>query len=505
MNERLVEQLDLLPNYLSHHIALTLAALVIGILICLPLAALVTRVKSLQWPVMTFASVLQTIPGIAMLALMVPLLGQIGALPALIALVLYSMLPMIRNTVTGILDVDASLTEAARGAGMTDMQVLRLVELPLAAPVIIAGIRTSAVWIVGTATLATPVGATSLGNYIFSGLQTQNYTSVIVGSISAAALAIVLDQFIHLIEIAVSKRKKALAYGAGIGLLVLLTAGLFPLLQRANSASENERIVIGAKTFTEQYVLAELMSEMLSDAGFEVEVRSGMGSTILFEALVNNEVDCYVDYSGTIWANYMERTQVPKGDTILTELTAWLKSQHNTLCLGALGFENTYALAVPREFAESESLKSVADISRLSKNMKMGSDYEFFGRPEWESLREAYDLQFTDLLSMDHSLMYAAIKEGAVEVIAAYSTDGSIAAFDLVTLADPQQALPPYDATLLLSPKAAKNMRLVATLRKLVGNITAEEMRSANKAVDLDGLSVSESARELRKSLEDNN
>lgn len=208
MTERLAEQLALLPNYLSHHIALTVSALAIGILICLPLAALVTRVRALQWPVLTFASVMQTIPGIALLALMVPLLGQIGALPALIALVLYSMLPMIRNTVTGILDIDPALTEAARGAGMTSGQSMRLVELPLAAPVIIAGIRTSAVWIVGTATLATPVGATSLGNYIFSGLQTQNYTAVIVGSVSAATLAIILDQFIHLIESAVSKRKR---------------------------------------------------------------------------------------------------------------------------------------------------------------------------------------------------------------------------------------------------------------------------------------------------------
>ncbi len=501
MSERLAEQLALLPNYLSHHIALTLTALAIGIIICLPLAALVTRVKALQWPVMTIASILQTIPGIAMLALMVPLLGQIGALPALIALVLYSMLPMIRNTVTGILDIDSSLTEAARGSGMTSMQILRLVELPLAAPVIIAGIRTSAVWIVGTATLATPVGATSLGNYIFSGLQTQNYTAVIVGSASAAALAIILDQFIHLIEYAASQRKKTLAIGTSVGLLLLALLGMSPLYERYNSNTGAERIVIGAKTFTEQYVLSEMMSEILTDAGFEIEVRSGMGSTILFEALTNNEVDCYVDYSGTIWANYMQRKSVPKGDTVLVELTKWLMDQHQVLCLGALGFENTYALAIPREFAENNKIVSVSDLSSYSRNMKMGSDYEFFGRPEWVSLRDTYRLNFTDLVSMDHSLMYAAINEDAVNVIAAYSTDGSIAAFDLVTLTDPQQALPPYDATLLLSPRASSNQRLIEALNVIIGKITAEEMRSANKAVDLDNRSVSESAKQLRRAI----
>ena len=185
----LQEPLAHLPDYLSSHFLLTVAALTVGAAISLPLAALVIQVRRLAGPVLAVASVVQTIPGLALLALMVPLLGRIGVIPALLALILYSVLPILRNTVTGALGVDRDVIEAARGIGMTDGQILRQVRFPLAAPVIVAGLRTATVWTVGTATLSTPVGATSLGNYIFSGLQTQNMSAVLLGCVAAAALA----------------------------------------------------------------------------------------------------------------------------------------------------------------------------------------------------------------------------------------------------------------------------------------------------------------------------
>ncbi|MBD3258289.1 ABC transporter permease subunit, partial [candidate division GN15 bacterium] len=246
----MAEQLQYLPDYLSSHLLIAITALAIGIAVCLPTAVFVTRVKSLQWPTLAFASVMQTVPGIALLALMVPLLGMIGFLPALVALVLYSMLPIIRNTVTGIVETDPALIEAARGIGMTSNQRLFRIELPLAMPVIIAGIRTSAVWVIGTATLSTPVGATSLGNYIFPGLQTQNTTAVLVGSIAAAALAIVLDQVIRLIEIAASRRSRRLGWLAGMLLVILIGGGLSPQWLAASESSDRPTVALGAKQFT---------------------------------------------------------------------------------------------------------------------------------------------------------------------------------------------------------------------------------------------------------------
>lgn len=488
------EQLQLLPYYLGSHLLLTLLALIAGIVICVPCGILVTRVKSLQWPTLAIAGILQTIPGIALLAIMVPLLGRIGFLPALIALVVYSILPILRNTVTGILGVDKSVLEAARGIGMTDMQSLFKVELPLALPVIVAGIRTAAVWVVGTATLATPVGATSLGNYVFSGLQTQNISAIFVGCVAAAALAIILDQTIRLTEKTVSRRNFKLAALTSAVILVLFAAGLSPLAKRSNFMETDETVVIGSKPFTEQYILAGVIADRLSGNGFHVDIRSGMGSIILFEALANDEVDCYVDYTGTVWTNVLKRDDLPPREQILREMTSWLKNNYGIICLGALGFENTYALAVRRETADRYGLNTIDNLSRLTPEFAMGSDYEFFTRPEWKSLRDDYNLNFKELITLDPTLMYSAIAQKQVDAISAYSTDGRIVDFDLVVLDDTKQALPPYDAVLLLSEQASKNPKLVRALKSIIGGINDDAMRNANKIVDVDGHSVDSAA-----------
>jgi osmoprotectant transport system substrate-binding protein/osmoprotectant transport system permease protein len=492
MSPGLLQELALLPVILGHHLLLSLSALLTGISICFPLAILVSRVKALQWPTLTFASIVQTIPGLALLALMVPLLGQIGFLPAFLALVLYSMLPILHNTVTGILSVDPTVMEAARGIGMTNTQQLLKVELPLAAPVIIAGIRTSAVWVIGTATLATPVGATSLGNYIFAGLQTQNTTAVLVGCLAAAALAVVLDQLIRLLENATRQRSHRSALVAVASLFLLLAVGLAPLLLKAGRGGPSAPVVVGAKTFTEQYLLAELLSRALRQTGLPAVSKTSLGSSILFDALVRGKVDCYVDYSGTLWANVMKRRDIPPRPALLAEMTHWLEEKYHVKLLGALGFENTYALAISKETSAKYRISSLEDLTAHAPALGVGSDYEFFSRPEWVALKESYRLQFAEERTFDPSLMYEAIRAGSVDVISAYSTDGRIAAYNLVVLQDPHGALPPYDAVLLLARDSARRPEVVAALTSLVGAITNENMRQANKMVDLDHKSIAE-------------
>jgi osmoprotectant transport system permease protein len=465
-----------------------------GILICFPLAVLISRVKGLQWPALTVASVVQTIPGLALLALMVPLLGQIGFLPAFIALVLYSMLPILHNTLTGILGVDPAVIEAARGIGMTTFQRLLRVELPLAAPVIIAGIRTSTVWVVGTATLATPVGATSLGNHIFSGLQTQNPAAVIVGCLAAAVLAVTLDQLIRLLENAARRRSRSAGFAAVAALLVVLIGGLTPLISNVRGNGALTPVVVGAKTFTEQYVLAEFLTLRLRQAGLPALSKMSLGSTILFEALASGQVDCYIDYSGTIWANVMKRSDVPPRAVLLDEMMHWLEDNHHVKLLGSLGFENTYALAISEETSKNQKISSLLELSVRAPALRIGSDYEFFGRPEWQALKERYGLRFAEQRTFDPSLMYEAIQTKSVEVISAYSTDGRIADYKLVVLGDPLGALPPYDAVLLLSPGAAKRPELVAALLPVVGAISDHTMREANKMVDVERRSVTDAA-----------
>ena len=210
----------------------------------------------LRGALLGLASIVQTVPGLALLALFYPLLlalaalslswfgfgfSAFGFLPAVLALALYSMLPVLRNTITGLQGVDAAILEAAQGVGMTPRQSLFTVELPLALPVMMAGIRTAAVWVIGTATLSTPIGQTSLGNYIFAGLQTQNWVFVLFGCLAAAVLALAVDQLLALIEIGLRHRSRLRAALGGVGIAALVAATLVPTMTRSQSELHRRR------------------------------------------------------------------------------------------------------------------------------------------------------------------------------------------------------------------------------------------------------------------------
>jgi osmoprotectant transport system permease protein len=532
MSEAFQELLLDLPDNLANHLLISVLPLMIGLAISIPLAVIAARVERLRYPLMTVVSVVQTVPSLALLALMVPVLIGISALtarwlgfdfsalgfyPTIVALTLYSMLPMVRNTVTGIVGVDPAQKEAARGVGMTDWQSLTKVELPLALPVIIAGIRTATVWTVGIATLATPVGQRCLGNYIFSGLQTRNWLAVLFGCIAAAVLAILLDTLIGGVQRAYENRIRWLGLLSGGCLAALILGGFIAptvvdLLEPqaeavagkgGTHAAERERdrsaIVVGSKTFTEQYILQDVLTDALGDAGIKTEQRESLGSTVIFDGLVNNEIDCYVDYTGTIWANHMEREGSAPAWKVLDEVSGWLAREHGARCLGPLGFENAYALAMRRDEAERLGIKTIEDLAKHAPQLSLGSGYEFFSRPEWTSLRDAYGLRFDDRQTYDPTFMYEAVKNGEVDVIAAFSSDGRIRAYDLVVLDDPRHVIPPYDAVILLSPQAAARPRVAEALKPLLEHIDVSAMRQANYMVDRekDKKSVTEAARWL--------
>lgn len=508
MSPNLARQLSLLPDRAGAHLALTLISLGAGIALSLPAAVWVVRVRRLRWPVLGFAGVVQTIPSLALLALMVPLLDLLrhalgadfpafGFLPAAIALTLYSALPILRNAVTGIDGVDPSLVEAASGLGMTPNQILWRVELPLAAPVILAGARTAAVWTVGMATLSTPVGQTSLGNYIFAGLQTRNWTAVGVGCVAAAALALLLDFALGLLEAAVEKRS-APRFASALGLGVLLVAGAFaPWIGRGQTKAT---VRIGAKNFTEQYVLASLMSQQLRAAGFPTRIVSDLGSTVAFQALADGDLDVYVDYSGTLWTGAMKRTDVLGSAAVMKQLTAWLERTRGIDCLGALGFQNAYGLAMREARAKALGIRSIGDLAKVAPSLTLGSDYEFFSRPEWRRLQSTYGLRFRKKTSFDPTFMYGALTSGQVDVITAFTTDGRIAADHLTVLDDPKHAFPPYDAVLLVAPGAeARWPGLKKALAPLVGAIDVGRMREANARVDLEHQTRKQAAAWLRR------
>jgi osmoprotectant transport system permease protein len=490
VDSRLADAWARLPDYLGSHVLISLTALAIGLGISLPVAIASRRRPILRSALLAAASVVQTIPGLALLALFYPLLlamaalservfgkgfSALGFLPSVLALALYSMLPVLRNTITGLNGVDARLSEAARVIGVRPWRLLRDIELPLALPVIMAGIRTSAVWVIGTATLSTPIGQTSLGNYIFTGLQTQNSVFVIFGCVAAALLALAVDQLLALIQVGVSRRSGARTALGALGLVALTFSALLPGLARPQAS-----YLIGAKTFTEQYVLAALIQQRLEAAGITAARRPGLGSNVLFDALASGEIDVAVDYSGTLWANRMQRHDVPPREQLLAELSQWLQESLGIRMLGSLGFENAYALAMARKKAEALNIRSISDLAGHAGGFTVAGDYEIFARPEWTALRNAYSLKFRTQRQMQPEFMYKAVAAGEVDVISAYTSDGQISTYDLTVLADDKHAIPPYDAILLVSRKRADDGKLITALKPLIDSIDVATIREAN-------------------------
>lgn len=490
----LIDALSRLGGPLAQHVLLCAAALALGIALALPLAVWASRSPPVARIALGFASLVQTIPALALLALFFPILlalravfgsglPTLGFLPALLALALYALLPVLRNAVTARATMDPGVIEAADAVGMTGRQRLLLVEAPLAAPFVMAGIRTAAVWTIGAATLATTIGQPSLGDPIFAGLQTQNWLLVLAGCIASAGLALAADGLLALIERGLASRRKLLtASGILLVLAGVLAAGLATRTGAADAGRDT--VVVGAKNFSEQYILARLIGMRLERAGYRVDYRMGLGSAVVHGALTSGAIDVYVDYSGTLWANQMGRDEPIPRPAMIDAIAEWERETSGTLALGALGFENAYAFAMRGDRAAQLGVASLADLAPQAPRLTVGGDVEFFERTEWARVRDAYGLNFARLRNYGPSFMYDALTGGEADVISAFSSDGRIAADRLVVLDDPRGALPGYDALLLIAPGRAGEARFIEALRPLIGAIPVEAMREANYSVD---------------------
>ncbi len=484
--------IDRILPLVASHVLIASAALALGLIIALPLGAFASRYRSVEGGVLGFASLVQTVPSLALLALFYPLLlalrtmtgapiSPLGFLPALLALTLYALLPILRNTVVALRGLDPDILEAADGIGMTAWQKLWLVEAPLALPTIMAGVRTAAVWTIGAATLSTTVGQPSLGDVIFSGLQTQNWELVIWGCVAAAGLALTADTLLAVAERGISGGPRILWIAA---LALFVAAPVAALVSQIRPTQQV--ITIGAKNFAEQYILARLIGHRLEAAGYAVRYKENLGSAVVFGAVASGEIDVYVEYAGTLWTNEMGRRDNPPRDAMLSGVARWTQARHRVTMLGPLGFENAYALAMKRNVAQSKGISSLDDLRAVAGSLVLGTDLEFPDRPEWATVRQTYGLHFARQRTFNPTFMYNALKSGDADVISAFSSDGRIAADQLIVLADPRGAIPSYDALLLIGPRAARDARLVAAMRPLIGAIPVDVMRQANFMVDRD-------------------
>ncbi len=483
----------------------TLAAALVGI----PIGILLTRKPALSKPALAVANILQTIPSLALFGFLIPLLGAygIGRLPAIIALFLYSLLPIIRNTFTGISGVDRGVREAARGMGMTDWQMLIQVELPLALNVIIAGLRVATVISVGTATIAAAIGAGGLGMYIFRGLRMNDNTLILAGAIPAALMALAADFALGWVERSLApgatRRRRQVAQWAIVSVMlavvVSLTASLF-----GGASPSSTRIVVGSKDFTEQIILGEVLAQALEARGLAVERQFELGGDLCHRALLAGTMDTYVEYTGTAFAAILKHPPITDPRAVYEQTKREYAEQFDLEWLAPLGFENTFAILVRGDDARRFNLQTISDAARLTPRWQAGFGQDFMSRADgYAGFARAYGLQFAGTpREMDLSLSYRALAAGQVDLIAGNSTDGLIDKLGLVQLQDDRHYFPPYEAAAVVRRETlARFPQVREAINALTGRITDADMRRLNYAVDGEGREVKEVVREFLSQL----
>jgi osmoprotectant transport system permease protein len=463
------------------------------VLIGVPTGILLTRYRSWRGPVLGLANVMQTIPSLALFGFLIPLpfIGGIGTRTALVALVVYSLLPIIRNTVTGILNVDPNVREAAVAMGMTGGQVLRQVELPLAMGVIVTGIRVATVIAVGVTTIAAAVGAGGLGVYIFRGLRQYDNNLLLAGAVSAALLALAADFLLGLVERQFSVDAKRSAQSSIVRKLALAAAVILVIggaalwLGRSKPANESH-IAIGSKDFTESALLAEIGAQMLEARGVSVERRFELGGNLPHEALVAGTLDLYPEYTGTSFTAILHHAPITDPRAVYDQVKQEYADKFKIEVSPSLGYENTFAILVRGDDARRLNLKTISDAAPQSPHWRAGFGQDFMSRADgYPGFSKAYGLKFAELREMDLSLTYIALSSRQVDLIAGNSTEGRIATLDLFQLADDRRYFPPYEAVYLVRQDSLTRVPALAeVLAKLANAISTDEMRRLNYEID---------------------
>ncbi|WP_019155190.1 osmoprotectant update ABC transporter permease/substrate-binding subunit OpuFB [Robertmurraya massiliosenegalensis] len=479
-----------LLSALLEHIELSFIALFFAVVIAIPLGIYITRHKKIAEGIIGITSVIQTIPSLALLGILIPLFG-IGRVPATIALVAYALLPILRNTYTGIKEVDPSLIEAARAMGMNSRKRLLKVEMPLAMPVIMAGIRTAMVLIVGTATLAALIGAGGLGDIILLGIDRNNPQLILLGAIPAALLAILFDLLLKIFE-KISYKKAVVSVGA-ISLLAIILI-VEPLI-----GQKDEKIVVAGKLGSEPEILINIYKILIEDAtDLQVELKPGLGKTsFVFNALDSGDIDIYPEFTGTAISEFLKETaSSTESEEVYQQAKVGMLEQFDMVMLEPMQYNNTYALAVPSDVAEQFGLESISDLKGIEDQLHAGFTLEFSDREDgYVGIQSLYGITLPNLVTMEPKLRYVAVESGEINLVDAYSTDSELQQYELKVLEDDKLLFPPYQGAPLLREETARSYpEIVSALNKLAGKISDNEMRKMNYEVNVERKSPREVA-----------
>lgn len=494
----LTEDFKFFLNLTVEHILISLLAISIASVLGIILGIIISEYRKFSGLILGTVNILYTIPSIALLGFFITITG-VGNTTALIALIIYALLPIIRSTYTGIVTINPLIIEASEGMGSTKLQQLFKVKLPLALPVLMSGIRNMVTMTIALAGIASFVGAGGLGVAIYRGITTNNSAMTFLGSLLIAILALVFDFILGLIEKRLTNRKRV-KYKINPKLIVL---GLFIVIFGAYfsfNSKQDKTINIATKPMTEGYILGQMLTELIEqDTDLKVNITNGVGggTSNIHPAIVKGEFDLYPEYTGTSWEAVLKK-EASYDESKFDELQKEYKEKYNLEYVNLYGFNNTYGLAVNKDIAEKYNLKTYSDLAKVSNNLIFGAEYDFFEREDgYKELQKVYNMNFKKQIDMDIGLKYQAMKDKKIDVMVIFTTDGQLAISDVLVLEDDKKMYPSYRAgTVVRSEILLQHPELKPVLEKLNNILDDKTMADLNYQVESEGKKPEDVARE---------
>ena len=494
----LTEDFKFFTNLTIEHILISLLAISIASVLGIILGIIISEYRRFSGLILGTVNILYTIPSIALLGFFITITG-VGNTTALIALIIYALLPIIRSTYTGIVNINPLIIEASEGMGSTKLQQLFKVKLPLALPVLMSGIRNMVTMTIALAGIASFVGAGGLGVAIYRGITTNNSAMTFLGSLLIAILALVFDFILGLIEKRLTNHKRV-KYKINPKLIIL---GLFIVIFGAYfslNSKKDKTINIATKPMTEGYILGQMLTELIEqDTDLKVNITNGVGggTSNIHPAIVKGEFDLYPEYTGTSWEAVLKK-EASYDESKFDELQKEYKEKYNLEYVNLYGFNNTYGLAVNKDIAEKYNLKTYSDLAKISNNLIFGAEYDFFEREDgYKELQKVYNMNFKKQIDMDIGLKYQAMKDKKIDVMVIFTTDGQLAISDVVVLEDDKKMYPSYRAgTVVRSEILSEYPELKPVLEKLNNILDDKTMADLNYQVESEGKKPEDVARE---------
>ena len=494
----LTEDFKFFLNLTVEHILISLLAISIASVLGIILGIIISEYRKFSGLILGTVNILYTIPSIALLGFFITITG-VGNTTALIALIIYALLPIIRSTYTGIVNINPLIIEASEGMGSTKLQQLFKVKLPLALPVLMSGIRNMVTMTIALAGIASFVGAGGLGVAIYRGITTNNSAMTFLGSLLIAILALIFDFILGLIEKRLTNHKRV-KYKINPKLIIL---GLFIVIFGAYfslNSKKDKTINIATKPMTEGYILGQMLTELIEqDTDLKVNMTNGVGggTSNIHPAIVKGEFDIYPEYTGTSWEAVLKK-EGSYDESKFDELQKEYKEKYNLEYVNLYGFNNTYGLAVNKDIAEKYNLKTYSDLAAVSNNLIFGAEYDFFEREDgYKELQKVYNMNFKKQIDMDIGLKYQAMKDKKIDVMVIFTTDGQLAISDVVVLEDDKKMYPSYRAgTVVRSEILSEYPELKPVLEKLNNILDDKTMADLNYQVESEGKKPEDVARE---------